>query len=53
MDSMERLEIIKNAQGPMLRCKLVQSFCEDLLASGSLRGYTLGYTQEMHLVLLK
>ena len=35
----ERLEIIKNAKGTMLRSKLVAEVCEALLASGSLERY--------------
>ena len=38
--AMERLEIIKNARGPMLRSQLVAEVCEALLAAGSAKGYT-------------
>ena len=38
--AMERLEIIKNAQGPMLRSQLVAEVCTALLAAGSAKGYT-------------
>ena len=38
--AMERLEIIKNAKGPMLRSQLVAEVCTALLAAGSAKGYT-------------
>ena len=40
--AMERLDIIKNAKGPMLRLRsqLVAEVCTALLAAGSAKGYT-------------
>ena len=38
--AMERLDIIKNAKGPMLRSQLVAQVCAALLAAGSTKGYT-------------
>ena len=38
--AMERLEVIKNAKGPILRSQLVTGVCEAFLASGSVKGYT-------------
>ena len=38
--AMERLEIIKNAKGLMLRSQLVAEVCTTLLAAGSAKGYT-------------
>ena len=38
--AMERLDIIKNAKGPMLRSQLVAEVCAALLAAGSTKGYT-------------